>query len=267
MKIYRIISFIVLFLLITCGKSIKVLNCEQTENQYISTEVCEESKGRSTLQEGNRKKVFLTFDDGPSQNTLKILNILKENNVRGTFFIIGKMAEANPDLIKKLHESGMCVASHSYSHDYKIYKSANSYFDDLFKCDEIIYRITGSYSVPFIRFPAGSYNTLYGKAVMMEIKSQLKSRGINYVDWNVSSADTASESVPKDIIKSNIVNQCSLWDVSVALMHDAAGKKTTVEALPEIISALKAKGYEFKTFRDISPREKQEMIRLSIMNR
>lgn len=256
-----------MFMFSSCGFYTQAFAYKETARQFRNVLVQDDSISVGSQKTASAKKIFLTFDDGPSQNTLKILEILKENKVSATFFIIGKKAEENPEIIKKLHESGMCIASHSYSHDYKIYKSRDSYFEDLFKCDEIIYKLTGQLSVPVIRFPAGSYNSLYGKEKMTEIKNQLKSRGINYVDWNVSSADTASTSVPKDIIKGNIVNQCKLWRVSVALMHDAADKNTTVEALPEIISDLKEKGYEFKTFKDMSPGEKQEMIKLNIMNR
>lgn len=214
-----------------------------------------------------KKKVFLTIDDGPSANTLKILDILKTNNVSATFFIIGQKAEENPGIIKELYDSGMCIASHSYSHDYKIYKSTNTYLQDLIKCIKVIVRFTGEYPVPVTRFPGGSYNYLYGKETMLEIKRELRNRGISYVDWNVSSADAASGIVPSEIIRSNIINQCKNWNVSVVLMHDSPGKKTTVEALPEVIKELKSKGYEFKTFKNISSSEREEMINLKIMNR
>jgi peptidoglycan/xylan/chitin deacetylase (PgdA/CDA1 family) len=266
-KIFRNIWLTIIFMFLNCGFYTQAFAYKETARQLSSILVQDDSISRASQKTAAAKKIFLTFDDGPSQNTLKILEILKENKVTATFFIIGKKAEENPEIIKKLHESGMCIASHSYSHDYKIYKSRDSYFEDLFKCDEIIHKLTGQFSVPVIRFPAGSYNSLYGKDKMTDIKNQLKIRGINYVDWNVSSADTASVSVPKDIIKGNIVNQCKLWRVSIALMHDAAEKNTTVEALPEIIASLKEKGYEFKTFNDMSPGEKQEMIKLNIMNR
>lgn len=214
------------------------------------------------------KEVFLTFDDGPSRNnTPKILEILKKNNVKGTFFVVGKNAEQNPDIIKALYDNGMSIVAHSHTHDYSIYRDANTYMMDLNKCNEVIRTIINDEPLPFIRFPGGSSNRMGSTMEMKKIRMSLREKELSYVDWNVSSADAARPTVAMSIIKENVISQCRNLDFAVVLMHDSSVKTTTVEALPHIINYLKDQGYVFRTFKDITAKEYDEMVRRGIVNR
>ena len=218
----------------------------------------------------NRSKVaFLTFDDGPSpNNTRKILNILKENNVKATFFVVGANAEANPEILKEMKNSGMCILPHCYSHSYtSIYNTADSYFNDLNKCIDVIKRITGNTPPPYTRMPGGSDNSVPKPENLRTIRNKLNAKGIDYVDWNVSSGDAEAETVPTSSIKGNIFNQCRDKNFAVVLMHDGYYKVTTVEALPYTIKYLKDNGFQFRTFSDVSAWERGTMLRIGVMNR
>lgn len=221
---------------------------------------------RSAPANGN-KIVFLTFDDGPSENnTLKVLDILKSRGIKASFFELGNMQVKYPSIVEELKKNGMCIVSHGYSHDYNIYKSPESFWEDFNKSFSIIEEIT-SKKVNFIRFPGGSDNLVSKASTLSEIRREVKEKGIFYVDWNVSSADAAPGIVPKEKIKENIINGCAGRKLSVTLMHDSEAKITTVEALPDILDYLKNKGYEFKTLDDMSAEELQELIKEKIINR
>jgi peptidoglycan-N-acetylglucosamine deacetylase len=216
----------------------------------------------------HRKTVFLTFDDGPSRNnTPKILEILKANDVKATFFIVGRSGEENPDIIREMHQSGMSIVAHSHTHDYSIYRNLNAYMLDLNRCNELIRSITEEEPLPFLRFPGGSGNRIGNSASMRKIRNSVKERNLKYIDWNVSSADAAAETVAMSQIRDNVIKQCNNTNFAVVLMHDAPTKKTTVEALPHIIKYLKEHGYIFRTFKDVTEGEIEEMIKRGIINR
>jgi peptidoglycan-N-acetylglucosamine deacetylase len=225
-------------------------------NQYLGTEVDYE------------KGVFLTFDDGPSKNTLKILDILNKNNIKASFFVIGERAERYPEIIKKMKDSGMCILPHTHTHNYRdIYKNTESYFNDLENCCQVIKALTESNPFPYVRFPGGSHNSIGNKKTMGNIKRILKDRNMKYIDWNVSSEDAEKAVVAMSHIKSRVINQCSYKSFSVVLMHDAPAKKTTVDALPGIIRYLKDNNYTFRTFKDISETEERELVKRGIINK
>ncbi|MBP1863066.1 peptidoglycan/xylan/chitin deacetylase (PgdA/CDA1 family) [Clostridium tetanomorphum] len=222
------------------------------------------------VNSNNKSKIaFLTFDDGPSpNNTRKILKILKENDVKATFFIVGTKGEANPQILRELSNNGMCILPHSYSHSYKdIYSSSNSYFNDLNKCIDVIKRITGTAPLPYTRLPGGSDNLVSNPENLRTIRNKLNAKGIDYVDWNVSSGDASEETVTTSTIKNNVFNQCKNNNFSVILMHDTYYKNTTVEALPYTIKHLKEQGFEFRTFENLSAWERGTMINMGIINR
>lgn len=215
-----------------------------------------------------KNEIFLTIDDGPAMtNTPKLIDILNQNGVKATFFIIGKNAERSPGMLKKLDDNGMCVLAHSYTHDYKIYQSIQTYMADLDKCNEIIKSSLGKDPLPFTRFPGGSDNRVSNQQTMRSIREAVKARGIYYVDWNVSSADSAPGLVRVDQIENNILSQSKGKMLVVSLMHDSPEKKTTVEALPAVIKGLKQQGFVFRTFKDITPTEIKEMEKLRIIYR
>lgn len=214
------------------------------------------------------KEAYLTIDDGPSTaNTEKILKILKDNDVKATFFLIGRNVDANPNLVKEEYDAGMCILPHSYYHDYpKVYKSVDAYMQDLNMCIDSIKKASGAEVLPFTRFPGGSDNTVsYGN--MKAIRQAVRNKGFDYVDWNVSSADAAPYYVEAKRIENNIVSESKGKSMVVILMHDAADKKTSVEALPNFIKELKDEGFVFRTFNDITPEEKQTLIKIRVIDR
>jgi len=213
------------------------------------------------------KEVFLTFDDGPSENTLKVLDILNKNDIKATFFVIGKNAENNPKITEKLAENNMCVLPHSQTHDYDIYKKRERYMEDYRQCVVAIKELTGKTPPSFVRMPGGSDNRVSPREELQSIKQQLIKENIYYVDWNVSSGDAAAARVPKDRIIGNILGELKYTSYAVILMHDSSLKTTSVEALPEVIKYLKDKGYVFRTFDDLSIAEEKELEKLKVINR
>ncbi|MBP3825776.1 MAG: polysaccharide deacetylase [Butyrivibrio sp.] len=187
--------------------------------------------------EGTRY-VYLTFDDGPSTNTDEILDILEQHNVKATFFVCGKPNAKYTDLYKRIVNDGHTLGMHSYSHKYsELYSSLDSFKEDTDKLRIFLYETTGVWS-SFYRFPGGSSNTV-SKVDMHELTDYLESSDVTFFDWNVSAGDDKA-GANKDTIYANIVNNVPRFKHCVVLMHDAADKKSTVEALPEIIEAIQA---------------------------
>ena len=187
--------------------------------------------------EGTRY-VYLTFDDGPSTNTDEILDILEQYNVKATFFVCGKPNAKYTDLYKRIVNDGHTLGMHSYSHKYsELYASLDSFKEDTDKLRIFLYETTGVWS-SFYRFPGGSSNTV-SKVDMHELIDYLESSDVTFFDWNVSAGDDKA-GANKDTIYANIVNNVPRFKHCVVLMHDAADKKSTVEALPEIIEAIQA---------------------------
>lgn len=184
-------------------------------------------------------KVYLTFDDGPSIYTQDILDILEEYDVKATFFVVGKESESAKESMKKIVEAGHTLGMHSYTHKYsELYASVDNFAEDFARQQEYIYDITGVKSTVY-RFPGGSSNTV-SKLDMKVFAEYLDSQGVTYYDWNVSSGDGSSAIVPVETLLENCTSTIGRYGTSIVLMHDAAGKKTTVEALPEIIETILA---------------------------
>lgn len=195
--------------------------------------------------EFNEKVVYLTFDDGPSPNTEKVLKILKQNDIKATFFVTGN-GQAYNDYIKQAFDEGHTIALHTYTHDYScVYASVDAYFDDLQKVSDMVENITKN-KPKFIRFPGGSSNTIsaqYSQGIMSTLTKEVVEKGYQYFDWNVSSSDASGINVPVEtIIQSSCVENVDQINL---LFHDGPGKETTVEALPKIIEYYKERGYKF----------------------
>lgn len=187
--------------------------------------------------EGTRY-VYLTFDDGPSSSTDEILDILAEYDVKATFFVCGKPSSKYSDVYARIVNEGHTLGMHSYSHKYSdIYSSQESFREDLDKLRIFLYETTGVWA-KYYRFPGGSSNGV-SQVDMKELIDQLDSSDITYFDWNVSAGDDRTGAT-KETIYSNIVGNIPKFKHCIVLMHDAADKKSTVEALPEIIEAIQA---------------------------
>lgn len=193
------------------------------------------SSNGSLSNESDIHKVYLTFDDGPSANTDRILDILDQYGVKATFFVVGK--EGYNDQYRRIVQDGHTLGMHSYSHVYRdIYQSVEAYSQDLEKLHTYLYELTGVDS-RIVRLPGGSSNTICRNGIQ-DILAYLGQEGITYYDWNVSSGDAASGYISAQQIADNVLDHVDQHNTSIVLMHDASGKNTTVEALPIIIEKI-----------------------------
>jgi len=193
--------------------------------------------------ENNIKTVYLTFDDGPSDRvTPKILDVLKEEKVKATFFIIGNQARTRKYILKREFDEGHTIGVHSCSHIYKdIYSSTKSLIKDIDDCNEIIKSVTGEYS-DIYRFPGGSFG-LADKFI-----SAVTGHGLRYIDWNASTRDAEIyNATPEQLVKA-AASTASNTENIVLLAHDSTTKSATAEALKDIIKYFKNKGYSFSKF-------------------
>lgn len=200
----------------------------------------------------NQKVIYLTFDDGPSPNTEKILNILAKYNVKGTFFVTGNDASFR-HLITRAAKEGHTVGLHTYTHQYSIYSSEEAFFSDLSNVQSMVKQLTGIDS-HHIRFAGGSSNTVsrsFSQGIMSRLVQAVQNRGFKYYDWNVSSGDAAGNLVSRDSIVANSTSSSA--NHICLLMHDSRPKTTTVDALPQIIEHYKKLGYAFLPISDSTP--------------
>lgn len=192
---------------------------------------------------GDVHKVYLTFDDGPSSNTEKILDKLKEYDVKATFFVIGKEDEESKALYRRIAEEGHTLAMHSYSHKYsKLYDSLESFKNDFSRIQNYLYEVTGVECL-FYRFPGGSSNHVSNTS-MVEFIQYLNEQGITYFDWNVSSGDATTQAYTPEELVDNVISDVVRYKTSIVLMHDIATKVSTVEALGPMIEKLQNMGAE-----------------------
>jgi peptidoglycan/xylan/chitin deacetylase (PgdA/CDA1 family) len=204
-----------------------------------------DTKSEEVNEEPKQTVAYLTFDDGPSENTARILDILKEYNVKATFFVIGDESDEAKALYKRIVEEGHTLGMHSYSHQYsEIYKSVESFSNDERKLRDLLYETTGVIPTLY-RFPGGSSN-LVSNTDMTEFIKYLNEEDITYFDWNVASGDAASQNVDVDTLVNNVQNDVVKHDTSVVLMHDSTNKTTSVEALSKIIESLQALEIEMR---------------------
>ncbi len=190
-------------------------------------------------QEGDTLKVYLTFEDGPSENTEAILDILDQYQVKATFFVVGKTDEESQALYKRIVEDGHTLGMHSYSNKYStIYESKEAFESDFTQLRDYLYELTGVES-HYYRFPGGSSNQI-SNVDMAEFIQYLDSQNVVYYDWNVSSGDATSQAYSSEDIVANVTSNVVKYKTSVVLLHDADDKSTTVEALVPLIEALQA---------------------------
>ena len=236
---------------ISDDNTINAITMQKYENKEQRQQFVEAIDNIYNGNEG--KRVFLTFDDGPTKEvTPKILDILKKYNVKATFFVLGNRVESNPDILKRTYEEGHYIANHGYSHKYSsIYKSDKSVLNEYNKTEKAIRNALGNenYSSNLFRFPGGSYGGQY-EEIKKKARKQLKKEEIAYLDWNALTYDAEGANTKEKILK-NLKETMNGWDNVVVLMHDAADKSITYESLEDIIKYLQKQGYAFKNIYDL----------------
>ena len=221
------------------------IEAESTEDEEPSLETDADSYNQEIETTGTYgsedglKRVYLTFDDGPSTNTEAILDILDEYDIKATFFVVGKTDEHSISMYKEIVKRGHTLGMHSFSHVYSdIYESVDAFTEDLERISGYLYGITGV--KPFVyRFPGGSSNKV-SSVNIRDCIEVLNEKNIPYFDWNSQTGDASKNSPEPKILVANALKNISKMDNVVILMHDAAGRKNTVEALPVLIERILA---------------------------
>lgn len=205
-------------------------------------------------EDGEPGVIYLTFDDGPSTTiTPKILDILKQKNVKATFFILNYNSTGEV-LVKREVSEGHTVGIHGYSHDYKsIYQSVDTYMNNVTQLQQKIKASTG-YNATITRFPGGSSNTAssFNPGIMTKLCREVVSRGYKYFDWNVSSGD-AGDVKTSEGVYNNVTRGLSKSRANVVLMHDFNGNTKTLNALSSIIDYGIQNGYKFSNITENTP--------------
>ena len=202
------------------------------------------SKPDPVQPEKGDKVVYLTFDDGPSDLTLPLLDVLDRYNVKATFFNVGIRGETAETAMKETVRRGHVLAVHTYTHEFRsVYASKEAYFEDFKKEWDYIYSVTGV-KPDIFRFPGGSING-FNKGTAREIINEMNRRGYTYFDWNVDSGDATGNGIPPQTIYNNVISGVQGKNKAVVLMHNTNRKQTTLDILPKIIEKLQSMGYRF----------------------
>ena len=204
------------------------------------------------IYSSDEKQVYLTFDDGPSPLTPRVLDILKEENVCATFFVVGSRVDLYPDIVKRAYKEGHYIANHGYTHSYStIYASEQAVLDEYIKCEQSIKNAIGNqeYNSYLFRFPGGSSGGRY-HYLKNSAKALLTSNNIASTNWNCLTGDAEGITTPDGLVAK--LNETQAHRTSlIVLMHDAADKQLTVDTLRQIIQNYKNQGYVFKNFYEI----------------
>ena len=212
-----------------------------TEQVIANVSNAVESDSENFAEENDPLKVYLTFDDGPSDNTAAILDTLAKYNVKATFFVVGKTDDQSKEMYQRIVNEGHTLGMHSYSHKYSVvYDSLDAFETDFNQLQSYLYDITGQ-ECRLYRFPGGSSNQV-SNTDMSEFIRFLNEEGVTYFDWNVSSGDATSQAYTADELLNNVLTDVPKYKTSVVLMHDSNTKSTTVEALGPMIEALQGMG-------------------------
>lgn len=203
---------------------------------YIATDAAgnEATVGRTVRVVESRGTIYLTFDDGPSEFTAGLLDMLAKYDVKATFFVTCRGDDA---MILREYNEGHAVALHTCSHNYaSIYTGTEAFWADMTAVQDRVERITGFKSF-LMRFPGGSSNTVSrrydgGRRVMSTLVNEAAARGFTYFDWNVDSKD-AGGAKSADEVFANVTSALKVGGNSVVLQHDV--KDFSVAAVERII--------------------------------
>ena len=190
----------------------------------------------NAYSKGDTRKVYLTFDCVPGENTAAILDTLAKYNTKATFFVVGDASGENAQIYQRIVNEGHTIAMHSFSNSYSdVYKSKDAFTNDLKQISDYISKTTGV-TPKYYRFPGGSMNRI-SNVNMDELVKILNSDKITYFDWNVSAGDTSADYTADDVVN-NVISGVQNYKTSVVLLHDNSNKSTTAEAIEPLIEAL-----------------------------
>ncbi|MBZ9685325.1 polysaccharide deacetylase [Clostridium estertheticum] len=195
------------------------------------------------------KYVYLTFDDGPTHVvTAALLDILKKQNVKATFFVVGKEIEGKESILKRIYDEGHSIGLHTYSHNFKkIYRSTEDFIDEMTRTSKKIEQVVG-FAPKIIRFPGGS-----SKRLNTFFLDSLHKNNFKVYDWNVNIYDGINPNLmPSQLTRNSKINKGNK-NVAIVLMHCNFNNKNTVKALPDIIEYYKDSGYIFKVITEDTP--------------
>lgn len=246
-----------LLLTVLCAGEMQRMYGENGKSQETMTET-----GRTSGQETDlslkaeaenrtgKKTAYLTFDDGPSDNTRSILDTLKKEKAVATFFLIGnEITDEKEAIVKQEIAQGNAVGVHTFCHEQKqMYCDAAGFFTDYQKASERIASVTGRLPV-LHRFPWGSNNG-YVCSYVDDLHEKLKAMGVRSFDWNVSGEDSVSPHVSQETIFQNVKKDLTRFDEPIILLHDSASAKNTASVLPRIIQYIREQGYSFGTLEN-----------------
>ncbi len=205
------------------------------------------------------KVCYLTFDDGPSDNTLMILDALDKYNAKATFFVVGSHSKL--EYVTEIYNRGHTVGLHTDTHqiytldrNINIYATPEAYFNDLNAISAKVESLIGIKS-KIIRFPGGSSNGVSKKVcagIMTTLTRQVMAQGYAYFDWNVSSGDATGKAASASQIVNNVLSQARGKESICVLMHDSSVKKTTAQAIPAMLDGLASMGFRFEGLTESS---------------
>lgn len=213
----------------------------------------EETKSKvKGVYSSDEKQVFLTFDDGPSNITNEVLDVLKKYNIKATFFVLGSNVDLKPEITKRAYEEGHYIANHGYTHKYSsIYANPRNVIEEYDKTEKSIQNAIGvkNYHSYLFRFPGGSSGGYYN-SVKARARALLDDYGVAYTNWSCLTGDAEGNTTVESQLK-NLYETAGDSTSLVILMHDAGDKKSTPKTLEKIIEHYQSEGYTFKTYYEI----------------
>ena len=223
--------------------------------EFVQKYLDQQMKGQMPDGADGVKVVYLTFDDGPSETvTPQILDVLKSENVHGTFFVLGKAVDSsaeNKELIKRTISEGNAIGIHSYSHNYNyLYPNkivnVDNFKGEVERTDASLKKVLGDdFSTKAIRLPGG-HMTWKGTE---PLDKYFKESGYSYIDWNALSKDAEGPKKNADQLVQQVIATSGNKQKVVLLMHDTYGKEETAKSLTNIIRHFKDNGYEFRVIK------------------
>lgn len=227
---------------------------EEKKRQEKLPKLTDEGRNNiATIYNSETKRAFLTFDDGPSAVTPTILDTLKQENIKATFFVLGSNVEGRQDMVKRMYDEGHYIANHGYTHIYsQIYASPEAVLNEYNLCTEKIRNAIGEqeYNPHLFRFPGGITGGPYAQ-IKVQADQLLSQNDILHVDWNALTGDAETNNLSIEFELARLCETIQNKNSVVILMHDAPAKSVTAQALPQIIAYLREQDYEFKNFYEI----------------